>query len=323
MDAVRTFDDLHVSAGDADALGVTPRLGVRAPPSAASPLFATPSSAMSATDLCRGSIRGSGGSRFCCKPFNACTAKYHKTQKVNVLPLHLYLQAPRMDQALLEPALDASNLPRDIKVEELLEMQRPSDVFVMYFEALLAQGRSAVSRGLGLDDEVDDVPMSEDSWIPVAESPSGLRDIDKARRTLQSPKKLKGGELLAELASSAPVGVPKLASMSLLKADQMENILGDPTTVTTVVNEWNQLILAKTVLDIQGNVNGTEVKIQLLLARMGHDPDPLEGGSVTLWDAIRTLRVTTEEMQKDIVEALQEVRLAGRKSSSLSIRVAY
>ena len=47
MDAVRTFDDLHVSAGDTDALGVTPRSGVRAPPSDASPLFATPSSAMS------------------------------------------------------------------------------------------------------------------------------------------------------------------------------------------------------------------------------------------------------------------------------------
>jgi hypothetical protein len=111
------------------------------------------------------------------------------------------------------------------------------------------------------------------------------------------------------------------------------------------VNEWNQLVfnlesvagtvnsqnegdlkfrqvLAKTVLDIQGNVNGTEVKIQLLLARMGRDPDPLEGGSVNLWDAIRTLRVTTGEMQKDIAEALQEARLAGNNSSTLSINLS-
>ena len=94
-------------------------------------------------------------------------------------------------------------------------MQRPSDVMATYFESLLAQDLRGSSCSLKLDAKADDEPMSESSWIPVAASPN-IRDIDDARRTLQSPNKLKIGELLSKMAETALAGAPKLVPMSML-----------------------------------------------------------------------------------------------------------
>jgi hypothetical protein len=135
MDVVHTFDDLNVSAGNAATSGVMPRPGSRIPSSGgSSPLFPTPLSAVSgltrgsvvmsaflcqlATNYCRGAICSSSGSCFCCKLAKECSIKYHRVSKVHVLLNHLYLQAPRVGQARLEPCLDASNLPSDVRVKD-------------------------------------------------------------------------------------------------------------------------------------------------------------------------------------------------------------
>jgi hypothetical protein len=297
-----------------------------------------------ATDLCRGAIRSSGGARFCCKPSRECSIKYHKSSKVNVQSNRLYIQAPRLGQARLEPCLDAACLPSDVRIEDLLEMQRHPDVMVTYFESLLAQGLKGPSRGLGLDAEADDDLMSDSSWIPVVASPN-VRDIDEARRTLQSPQKLKIGVLLSEMAETAPTGVPQLAPMSVITPEEIENMTGDPAAIGTVIQEWNQMVsnvesvavtvnsqsasdlkfrqvLAKTVQDLQGTINGAQIKIQLVLSRLGSDKSSADGGSDSLWDAIRALRVTTADMRTDLTSALEEARLASSTASVLDINVS-
>eukprot|EP00978_Attheya_sp_CCMP212_P016627 scaffold43717_cov27-Attheya_sp.AAC.1 len=134
--------------------------------------------------------------------------------------------------------------------------------------------------------------------------------------------------------------------MSVITPEEIENMTGDPAAaIGTVIQEWNQMVsniesvavtvnsqsasdlkfrqvLAKTVQDLQGTINGAQIKIQLVLSRLGSNKASEEGGSDSLWDAIRALRLTTADMRTDLTSALEEARLANSKASVLEINVS-
>eukprot|EP00978_Attheya_sp_CCMP212_P023042 scaffold69736_cov27-Attheya_sp.AAC.1 len=113
MDSVDSFADLDLSA-EAPTSGVMPRSGLRPPSPGTSPLFSTPSSAMSGStggigglvtpilcgamaDWCGGAIGGSKGGRFCCKEAAKCTIQSHRTQKVALAAYCIY-KVPAWDR---------------------------------------------------------------------------------------------------------------------------------------------------------------------------------------------------------------------------------
>eukprot|EP00978_Attheya_sp_CCMP212_P041840 scaffold245320_cov32-Attheya_sp.AAC.1 len=157
MDLVNSFAGLDLSA-EAPTWGVTPRSGLRPPSPGTSPLFSTPSSAMSGStggvlgghvtpilcgataDWCGGAIGGSKGGRFCCKEAAKCTIQSHRTtQKVALASSTLYLQGPRVGQARLEPSIGVEDLPASMAVKELLSMKKSSEILTVYFTNMAGQ----------------------------------------------------------------------------------------------------------------------------------------------------------------------------------------
>eukprot|EP00978_Attheya_sp_CCMP212_P040639 scaffold224117_cov37-Attheya_sp.AAC.1 len=123
-----------------------PRSGLRPPSPGTSPLFSTPSLAMSGStgrvlgglvtpilcgataDWCGGAIGGSKGGRFCCKEAAKCTIQSHRTQKVALASGTLFLQGPRVGQARLEPSIGVEDLPAGVTVKELLSIKKSSEI---------------------------------------------------------------------------------------------------------------------------------------------------------------------------------------------------
>eukprot|EP00978_Attheya_sp_CCMP212_P047644 scaffold422799_cov83-Attheya_sp.AAC.1 len=132
-----------------------------------------------------------------------CSIQSHQNQKVAIQDGTIYLQGPRIGQARLEPSLNINQLPVEIPLSEMLEMQKPSAVMVAYFSAIASGLKEEKPRSGGASNI-----SSPGSWTPIDLVQLDL--MEEASRLMKSPSKLKMGPFLAEMAASAQLGGPKL-----------------------------------------------------------------------------------------------------------------
>ena len=173
---VASFAGLDLSdeeTKDVTPLGITSHVVPNSASPGTSPLFSSPSSTTSGLtgevggglvtpiycrfvkDLCGGAIRSSSrgvsGTRFCCKAANMCTIQSHQNQKVAIQDGTIYLQGPRIGQARLVPSININQLPVEIPLNELLEMQKPCDVMMAYFSGIVCELKEEKPRSIGCD----------------------------------------------------------------------------------------------------------------------------------------------------------------------------
>eukprot|EP00978_Attheya_sp_CCMP212_P027801 scaffold94026_cov53-Attheya_sp.AAC.5 len=227
----------------------------------------------------------------------------------------LYLQGPRAGQARLEPSIGMEDLLAGITVKELLSMKKSSEILTVYFTNMAGQLKDKF-----LGEQMDSNLSSPGLWTPVE-----LVDVElmeEARRSMQSPSKLKMGPLLAEMAATAPMGSPKLEPSAPISLDHTGKGILDESSLGIVLMGWNNLLgnvgklseemsiqnkneriyqeaISTSLSKIQASVNLSDVKIQLLIARIGEVPKG-DDKSVSLREAISEVQESNNKVTKEI-----------------------
>ena len=147
-----------------------------------------------------GVIKGSGNERLCGRLRSDCSVQSHKTQKVVLRDNHLYIRAPRGEQALTDNALDAGQLEQDT-ISKMMELSKPIDLWVAYFVSLALDGRSSEDPGIAGSAS----SAGSEPWEKVG-APTSLEDFERARATLKTPKRLRVGPLLSAFVDTSPSG---------------------------------------------------------------------------------------------------------------------
>jgi hypothetical protein len=281
-----------------------------------------------ASELCGGVIGKSAGERFCCKPAELCEVQSHKSVKAALESDHIYIQGPKANQARLEPALKLSDLPDGMELSELLAMRRGIDVMKVYFKALIGRGGAITARNLDLEGL-----GAEGDWAEL-DVPT-LEDLDKAKRSLKTPGKLKGGLIISEMRDAVPT---------------LENVQSVPASGKASVSfqvmqaGWNNLVanvdllsneitlqqdgerelraeLGQNFLGLQEAINGGEAKLQLMMARIG-DPVKAEDSS-TIWESLNSFEKLIDSLQrrrddidKELANSSKDFDLLNKKVSN-------
>lgn len=271
-------------------------------------------------DWCGGAIGGSKGGRFCCKEAAKCSIQSHRTQKVALVSGTLYLQGPRAGQARLDPAIGVEDLPSTVLIKDILAMKKSSEVMTAYFNNMVNQVQDEFLGGQGGSNL-----SSPGSWTPI--ELADVEVMEEARRTMQSPSKLKMGPLLAEMAATAPMGGPKLEPSAPVPLDNTGKGTLDESSLGIILMGWNNLLenvghlsdemsvqnsserqyreaVSTSLSKIQASVNLSDVKIQLLITRIGEVPKG-EDVSVSLREAISHL----QESNQDVIGEINKGRI--------------
>eukprot|EP00978_Attheya_sp_CCMP212_P031497 scaffold119214_cov44-Attheya_sp.AAC.1 len=255
MDEVDSFADLDLNEEDIEDLthvGVTPHVRVSGYVSivfvslvyyvwfngGVGGGLVTPIYCRFVKDLCGGAIRsssrGASGTHFCCKAADMCTIQSHQHQKVAIQEGTIYLQGPRLGQARLEPSLNINQLPVEIPLTELLEMQKPCEVMIAYFSGIACELKEEKPRSGASD------ISSPGLWTPIDLVQLDL--MEEASRLMKSPSKLKMGPFLAEMTASAQLGGPKLEALSVIQLDNVGKPMSDEQNVFLITSGWNNLV---------------------------------------------------------------------------------
>jgi hypothetical protein len=274
------------------------------------------------SEFCGGAIKGSGNERFCGRRRSECSIQSHKSQKVILQDNHLYIRAPRGEQALTDNALDAGPLEREV-VTKMMGLSKPIDLWVAYFASLansepldrLSEARSSGSS------------TGSEPWEEVG-IPSSLEDFERARSTLKTPKRMKVGPLLATFVDTSPsegVLLEDMGEVEILPADATtaDKESHAQESMLMMIEEWNRVkrnfdllneefqtqgssdtkfrdALASTISSMQGAMHDSDLKIQLLASRLGESPLASDGGSLTCWDAIKQVQDAVDRIQNEI-----------------------
>jgi hypothetical protein len=171
-----------------------------------------------------GAIAESSGAQFCVKP--RCTTKTHIISQVNLRNNHFYIHGNRKDQALLEPSLDASQLPTEVEPSPLASKAQPRVVGRAYFGSEKLRTNRAI---IGMRGD------SEQSWEEV--EALLLEKLSCVNIDYQTPKKMKVGVLLEAMPDTAPIGIGKAEAIGQIE-DHMAWPSGDEreTTVELLIN---------------------------------------------------------------------------------------
>jgi hypothetical protein len=170
-----------------------------------------------------------------------------------------------------------------------------------------------------------------ESWTPIDLDRVGL--LEEANQMKKSPTKLKMGPFLVEMAASmAPMGGPKMEPLVeiLLDGTGQENLTR--STMGLVLTGWNNLLnnvanlknkmdsqnggerkfreASITLSEIQGVINLSDGKIQLLLAWIG-DILNKEDQSITLWEAVELIHTEIETATALLLMGQKEVSSQG------------
>jgi hypothetical protein len=208
----------------------------------------------------------------------------------------------RKDQALLEPSLYASALPKETDPEVLITTQQHSNVWKAFFVATMEQKEQAPSSEVG----------SDASWEDL-ESPS-LDHLSAVTSSYITPKKLQVGFLLEAFADSIPIGLGKAEPIS--KLPDITELTGDPPkqaqvdVLKIIIAEWNILksnfetfndeftklgegekkyrdAISETVMKIHDAIRDTDARTSLMNAQIGHDKsDASNLGTDSVWDSV-------------------------------------
>jgi hypothetical protein len=157
----------------------------------------------------------------------------------------------------------------------------------------------------------------------------------------QTPKKLKVGTLLEALSDTMPIGLGKAEEVSRIidpgtveGAEKRESV--ETESLRTVLAEWNKLganfelfnaefenlgngeekyrdAISTMVVRIHEAMRDTDARVALLAAWVGEDvTEASDMGSDSVWDAIRNVCNTMDDVQEDGKGALKEIpKLAG------------
>jgi hypothetical protein len=251
-----------------------------------------------------------------------CDFKSHQSQKVILVPGRLYMMGGRKDQALLEPSLDVSALPKETDPAVLITTQQHSNVWKAFFVATMERKEQAPSSEVG----------SDASWEDL-ESPS-LDHLSAVTSSYVTHKKLKVGFLLEAFADSIPIGlgkaepISKLPDITELKDDPLKQAQAD--ALRTIIAEWNILkanfetfndeftklgegekkyrdAISETVMKIHDAIRDTDARTSLMNAQIGHDKsDASNLGTDSVCNSVRRMYDTTKLIQEQVDKATLE-----------------
>jgi methyl-accepting chemotaxis protein len=148
---------------------------------------------------------------------------------------------------------------------------------------------------------------------------------------------LKAGFIMAALADTIPIGIGKAESIQeiedhLAKADGSERESAKDSSIWTVLAEWNKICarielftdefsklgkgeeksresITATVLRIHEAIRDTDARASLLVSSIGTDDTSASGeGAESVWDTIRRVCNTLDEIQGLVDDCSQEIR---------------
>ena len=286
------------------------------------------------TSFCGGAIGGHGGNHFCCRPVKRCSTQVHRTVKVHLLGGHLYVRGRNPNQARRSPALDVKYLPVDVSLEQFVTIEKSPDVMITYFDNLIA-------RADKLKQFSPSGAPSDDSWESV-KLPS-VEDLEGAKREMKTPRKLSIGAFLSDSIGTIPVGGPR---MTTINDSTNEMDLGtEADAVAAISATWKNInmnfseieqefhrrsqgeqgyreSLTRTLQDLQGSLNNTEAKVQLLVAQIGGDKNASLKGMSTLWESIHSNQVQLEALMGQMEEQRKDQDASANDLDNLASRVS-
>jgi hypothetical protein len=266
-----------------------------------------------------------------------CSIQSHQNQKVAIQDGTIYLQGPRLGQVRLEPSLNINQLPVEIPLLEMLEMQTPSAVMVAYFLAIACELKEEKPRSSGASNI-----SSPGSWTPIDLVQLDL--MEEASRLMKSPSKLKMGPFLAEMAASAQLGGPKLESLSSIQLDNLGKPTLDEQNLFLITSGWNNLItnvlnikermdthskgdkafreaLAGTIAKLQGAIDLTDGKVKIMSTHVGDTPDTLVDQSINVWEAIESIQAELDATNTLLSSGKEEVAERGAQLEVTDLRL--
>jgi methyl-accepting chemotaxis protein len=196
--------------------------------------------------------------------------------------------------------------------EELLKESKSLDVWGAYFDGL---GGGQEDRKRAPLSSSDDEEMEESSLERT--DASTLEDISRIKENFKTPKRLKMGPFLANDIDTSPeeLKLALIASLQSPSSDDTPSTAKDKhqAGLRTVLGEWSRIqanfefillemnkkagnskkyraAVAETFSDLQAAVHETDVRIQLMTARLGTDDYASEQENVTLWEAVRRIQ---------------------------------
>ena len=258
--------------------------------------------------VCGGIIAGEGEPRFCCKAAIDCVAQSHKT-KVNLTANSFYIKLHRAGQARLTPSLPSKWLTGEITEADMMRMELDLRVWVSYFEGLHAKREEGGKRAAELNAEGD-----ESSWEEV--DVASLASLPAASTTFRTPKNLKLGAVNGSNTSRV-ARRPLFEPLTDIQVGDDDKEVGDEATkrgMAIVVSEWNTLlsnlemislemdacglgetayrsVIWKNLEGLQDAIGGIGACLQLLGAGIGDVETEGEEGSMSLWEAISSIRI--------------------------------
>ena len=257
---------------------------------------------------CCGAIQGVSGNRVCCKALGQCTTQSHKKNKVILVDGRLYIRGVKANQLLLEPSLDGYSLSK-IKLNDLVNEKRYSNVWITYFENENAQKVLNKEGGLAIDDdEWEDVDMTTLKEISAANdryrTPAKLKigsfvgkvkaEVSDAQDDLASFKQvdkvyLDVSEGSMESESSYNIGISNMLKQWDALADNLD-ILHRGLGVLTVKESSFKLELLDTFVLIEEKINEADSRMKLLISEIGYDVEASDKGSTSIWSGIKALQ---------------------------------
>jgi hypothetical protein len=189
--------------------------------------------------------------------------------------------------------LDAEPIEAEA-LAKLLELSKPIDLWVTYFLSLA--GTTTREYVSAHERETPGSASTCSDWEEVGLGPS-LKDFERARANLRTPKRLKVGPLLASLVDTSPTGGIELETLANVEsppeyAGQEEQDAFARDSLLVLVQEWGKVkinfellnsefitqrtsemkfrdVLADTISSLQSVVHDSDSKIQLIVSRIG------------------------------------------------------
>jgi hypothetical protein len=228
-------------------------------------------------------------------------------------------------------------------MELLIAEEKAITVWTTYFLSSIAKQNWEVSF------EANPEPGLSHGFEEI-EMPS-LDQFAKVDRDFQTPQKLKLSDMLAVDAETLPMPIKRPTNLKTFPVP--ENKSGKPTDyaaaqrlgIQTVLIEWDRVVehfdllfeeigslgigekkyraaLTQTIMRLQSGVGDANGRALILAARMGQDELASDQGSITVWEAIASMKEEVGNLSKPVATGRQEVLESSQTASDASAGAA-
>ncbi len=267
-------------------------------------------SSSSINNMCRGSIGGSNGLRFCIKSNCATASHKHKVDITECDEDRYYIGGVRGSQAYTEPCIPVKWIPQPLDQAKIESMEKPLSVWKLFFKRLGATandggGKQATKNGFQAIKELADIDAAKEYLkTPKRPAPINLIDmmVDTAMKIQTNPTSKKPKLVRFEnFVKSEDSAESKLLQLELILdqwnelVDQIESVQITQGKRGTDDNTFKEKCI-QTICELQDSLHKSEDMGRLLQEDMGVAAKELDG--MTVWEAIEKLVYDTTNLSK-------------------------